>query len=279
MKTYLLKLAQDRLVWFIAVGLVLFAIDAIAERQNDKRILVDLPLVEKLVAQWQGQTKRQPTAVELDALIEGYIREEILVREAQSMGLDDDDIIIRRRLAQKVEFFLSENDPPALPDEAELRQWFEDNRGQYDTPPNVSWQHVFAADETSAKALLDKLQKDDSDWRALGQPFMLNRAYARQNEAEMAQLMGGEFAAKLMQAKDMTSNSAATQAWIGPVRSAYGWHIVKITARQDAQAAAFEPLANRIAADWQDEQARLARLAAWRELRASYDIVMVPVEQ
>lgn len=275
MKIRLQKLAQDRLVWFMAFGFALFAIDAIAERQNDKRILVDLPLVEKLVAQWQGQTKRPPTAVELDALIEGYIREEILVREAQSMGLDDDDIIIRRRLAQKVEFFLSENDPPALPDEAELRQWFEDNRARYDTPPSVSWQHVFAADAASAKALLARVQKNDDNWRALGQPFMLNRAYARQNEAEMAQLMGGEFAAALMEPKDATSSGT----WMGPVRSAYGWHIVKITARQDAQAAAFEALANRIAADWQDEQARVARLDAWRDLRASYDIVMVPVEQ
>ena len=271
MREKIAVLLRDRLVWFVAFGLVLFALDWAASRRDAYTIRIDLPLVEKLVAQWEGQTKRRPNAQELDSLIEGYIREEILVREAQAMGLDDNDVIIRRRLAQKVEFFLSENAPPALPDAADLKAWFEDNRVAYDAPQKLSWRHVFAAEEAEAEALLAKLKKDGKDWRNMGQPFMLSRAYARQAAPQMSQIMGTRFAEAVFSQSDK-------KGWFGPVRSAYGWHAVEITAEYPPQAAQFAPLADKIASDWQSEQARLARQAAWAELRAGYDIELVPVE-
>lgn len=270
MKQRMQELARDRLVWFIVFGLLLFALDQAVQQRDRQLILIDLPLVEKLVTQWEGQTKRRPNAQELDALIEGYIREEILVREAQSMGLDKDDVIIRRRLAQKVDFFLAENDPPALPDEVTLRAWFEANRAAYDAPPRVSWQHVFAASEGEAQALLQAVRRDDAAWRQMGQPFMLNRAYARQPKSEVAQIMGGAFAQALF--------ALDASGWAGPVRSAYGWHAVKLTQRHPAQRADFALLAERVATDWQAEQARLAKLDAWQKLRADYRVEMVPVE-
>lgn len=271
MKEKLAALMRDRLIWFIAFGLVLFALDWAAARRDARTIQIDLPLVEKLVAQWEGQTKRQPNAQELDSLIEGYIREEILVREAEAMGLDDNDVIIRRRLAQKVEFFLAENDPPELPDEATLRAWFEDNRVVYDAPQKLSWQHIFASDEAEAKALLAKVRADEGAWRNMGQPFMLSRAYARQAAPQMSQIMGARFA-EAMFAQDKQTG------WFGPVRSAYGWHVVKITQNHSPQAAQFELLADKVASDWQNEQARLARQEAWVNLRGNYKIELAPVE-
>lgn len=271
MKEKFTALMGDRLVWFIAFGLVLFALDWAASRRDAQVIRIDLPLVEKLVAQWEGQTKRQPNAQELDALIEGYIREEILVREAEAMGLDDNDVIIRRRLAQKVEFFLSENDPPALPDEATLKTWFEDNRAAYDAPQKLSWQHIFAADEGEAEKLLLQVRANASDWRNMGQPFMLSRAYARQARPQMAQAMGADFAEAMFAQGDKTG-------WFGPLRSAYGWHVVMIPENHPPAAAQFEVLADRVAVDWQNEQARLARQQAWAALRAGYRVELVPVE-
>lgn len=270
MKLKLSALLRDRLVWFVAIGLLLFAIDWAVQRQDNRTINIDLPLVEKLVAQWEGQTKRRPTAQELDALIEGHIREEIMVREARRLGLDDEDVIIRRRLAQKLEFFLAENDPPGLPDEAVLRAWFEANRSLYDAPVKLSWRHIFANDETEAARLLAQVKNRPADWQTLGQPFMLSRAYARQAAPQLAQNMGADFADNLF---------AATQnGWFGPLRSAYGWHIVEITERHAAQAAQFLPLADKIADDWQDEQARLAQQQAWQALRGSYAIELQPLE-
>ena len=275
MKQKLGSLLRDRLVWFVALGLGLFAIDYASERRLENRILIDLPLVEKLVAQWEGQTKRRPNAQELDALVEGYIREEILVREARRLGLDDEDVIIRRRLAQKVEFFLDENNPPELPDKAGLQKWFEQNRAAYDTPVKLTWRHIYASDEAQARALLTRVQgMEAKNWRSLGQPFMLNRAYTSQDQLEMSQIMGADFAATMFDGKTATP----ANGWVGPVRSAYGWHLVAVDTRYEIRAARFEAIAEKLARDWANEQARVAKLEAWRELRAGYEIELVPVE-
>ena len=101
-------LVTDRFVWFLAVGLFLFGLDHWRQDRDDYHIIVNA-IAGKLAAQWQGQTQRLPDANELDAG-QGYVLEEILVREARRLNLDHDDVIIRRRLAQKYEFLLADTD-------------------------------------------------------------------------------------------------------------------------------------------------------------------------
>lgn len=270
MPDWLRRLAQDRLVWFVVLGLALFGADRLLQARSQNIIKIDLPLVEKLVAQWEGQTERRPNARELDALIEGYIREEILVREAARLGLDGDDIIIRRRLAQKVEFLLADAADEALPDEAALRRFFDENQSQYETPETLSWRHVFADSAAEARALKATLNGNESDWQNIGQPFMLNRQYARQSELELSRLMGTQFAAALFAEK--------IGAWQGPVQSAFGWHIVKIDKRHGATQAQFAPLIERVARDYQKAERQAALAEAWRDLRLRYAVELLPVE-
>lgn len=271
MQEKLRRLAQDRLIWFVVLGAVLFAADRGLEARQDNVIEISLPLVEKLVAQWEGQTKRRPNARELDALIEGYIREEILVREAKRLGMDDDDVIIRRRLAQKVEFMMADDVVDALPDKAALQAFFNDNRAAYDAPESLSWRHVFTDSEAEAVSLMDKLNRNDENWRQEGRPFMLNRDYAQQTEIELSRLMGTEFAAALF---DLPPGR-----WAGPVASAYGWHVVKLDARQEAKAADFDRMVERVARDWQQAQRQNAMAAAWQDLRRQYEIELLPVDE
>jgi len=270
MPDWLRKLAQDRLVWFVVLGVALFGADRLLQARGQSVIKIDLPLVEKLVAQWEGQTERRPNARELDALIEGYIREEILVREAARLGLDTDDIIIRRRLAQKVEFLLSDEADKALPDEAALRRFFDENQDRYETPETLSWRHVFADSEARARELQTTLTSNESDWQNIGEPFMLNRQYARQSALELSRLMGTQFAAALF--------AENTGAWRGPVQSAFGWHVVKIDTRHAATQARFEPMIERVARDYQKAQRQAALADAWRDLRLRYEVELLPVE-
>ena len=58
MQNWLCKLAQDRLIWFVVFGLLLFGADRWLQAREQQVIKIDLPLVEKLVAQWEGQTER-----------------------------------------------------------------------------------------------------------------------------------------------------------------------------------------------------------------------------
>ena len=270
MPDWLRRLAQDRLIWFVVLGVALFGADRLMQMRAQNIIKINLPLVEKLVAQWEGQTERRPNARELDALIEGYIREEILVREAARLGLDNDDIIIRRRLAQKVEFLLADEADQELPDEAALRRFFDDNQSQYETPETLSWRHVFADSAATAEEMKAALQRDEGDWQNIGQPFMLNRQYARQSELDLSRLMGTQFASALFAEK--------TGAWRGPVQSVFGWHVVKIDTRQAAAKAQFDPMIEQVARDYQKAQRQAALAEAWRDLRARYQVELLPVE-
>ena len=268
---FITSLLGDRLVWFVLIGVALFGAEWAVQQRQNKVILIDLPLVEKLAVQWQAQTKSPASPAQLDALIEGYIREEILVREAVRLGLDDQDIIIRRRLAQKVEFFLGEVDPPETPDEAALQLYFEENIARYSQPVQLSFQHVFANSQDQANRLQTDLQARSANWRALGQPIMLNREYASLAQADMVQLMGRAFSEALFEQSQLNT-------WFGPVRSAYGWHLVKLTARSDKKVPRFANMVEKVANDWHVEQAALTQREAWERLRAGYQIEMVPLE-
>ena len=271
LRSFIRALLRDRLVWFVLIGVALFGAEWALQQRQNKVILIDLPLVEKLAVQWQAQTKSPASPAQLDALIEGYIREEILVREAERLGLDEQDIIIRRRLAQKVEFFLGEIDPPETPDEAALQRYFEDNVERYSRPVQLSFQHIFANSQDQANRLLAELDAEPVDWRALGQPFMLNREYASLSQVDMVQLMGRAFSEALFAQSQL-------DIWFGPVRSAYGWHLVKLTARSEKKVPDFADMVEKIANDWHVEQAALAQRQAWEALRAAYQVEMVPLE-
>jgi len=269
--SFMRTMLRDRLIWFVLIGGALFAAEWAWQQRQNKVILIDLPLVEKLAVQWQAQTKSPPNASQLDALIEGYVREEILVREAARLGLDQQDVIIRRRLAQKVEFFLGDVEPPESPDEAGLKVYFDANVERYSQPEKVSFQHIFANKEAEAKALLAQVGADEANWRLLGQPFMLNREYAGQSQTDLLQLMGGRFT-------DAVFVQPQVNTWFGPVRSAYGWHVVKLVARSQKQVPEFTSMIEKVANDWHGEQARIAQQAAWEKLRQDYRVEMVPLE-
>ena len=274
---FLKSLLRDRLVWFALAGAALFAADAIRNAANNRLIVIDLPLVEKLAVQWQAQTKTPISVDNLDRLIEGYIREEILVREARRLGLADDDVIIRRRLAQKVEFFMANNAPPATPSQAQLEDFYKAHKQAYISPATVSFEHIFTGAEKPDVALLNALQNNPKNWRDFGQPFMLNRAYADETQRDLAQLMGADFADAVFALPSAATN-IGHMIWKGPVRSAYGWHMVRLTAYQPAKLPPFAGLAERVARDWQEGERQSAIAAAWRILRQKYRVEMLPVE-
>ena len=92
---------------------------------------------------WETQAQRRPTAEELQVLIDERIDEEVLAREAVRLGLDRDDVIVRRRLAQKMAFVSDDLAVVAEPSEAELREYFDAHRESYTTPDLYALRHVY----------------------------------------------------------------------------------------------------------------------------------------
>ena len=91
---------------FFAAGAALFVVYALAGSRaptDGRRITIDEYELQALAALWQAQWRRPPTRDELTRLVVDRVREEVLYREALALDLDENDVLVRRRLAEKLE--------------------------------------------------------------------------------------------------------------------------------------------------------------------------------
>ena len=270
------RLRHEPLAHFLVLGALLFVLNAVIggpDRDSvDRVVRVTDGDVNRLAAAWQLQWRRPPTAEELSRLVDDHVREEILYREAIALGLDQDDSIIRRRLAQKMQFLSEDLAEEEQPDDDELKAYFEANAERFAEPARVSFSHLyFSPDQRGAAAGPDarealKQLLEGASSAGLGDRFMLQSRYTKLDEREIAGLFGNEFAADVFQLEH--------GSWAGPVTSGYGLHLVLVEDRTDQTAAQWPDVRGRVLADWSDEQRRTANDRAYERLRQDYEVVV-----
>jgi len=227
------RLAREPFVHFLFFGALIFLVNAQWGKQqsnNNAEIVVSATEVARLQAQWQSQYNRPPSATERDAIIQNYIREEALYREAMALGLADDDLIVKRRLVQKFMFFSEDLMEVEIPSDQVLRDYYSKHQDRYRIPAKTTFSHVYFSsankDKNAKQAAIDlmaALQIDETNWRSQGDPFMLRREYTALEDQEITKLFGEHFT--------VTLNSLTQKAWRAPVQSAFGWHTVKVHKR------------------------------------------------
>ncbi len=275
------RLLREPLVHFLILGLALFVVYTAVNRgpartPQSHQIVLTLDDLRQLqigfVAQWQ----RPPTPQEMVGLIENRIREEILYREALAMGLDKDDTIVRRRMAQKMEFLAEDVASAHEPTAEELKAWFAKNTKMFTQPPRVTFRHLyFSPDrrgphvrEDAAKALA-KLAGKPAGWpgaAALGDPFMMSDYLADRTPDQIAKDFGPPFAKSLFEQKPGT--------WTGPIESGYGWHLVFLDSLMPARVPVFEEVEPDVKTAWLAAQKAEAWDKAYRAMRAKYELVL-----
>ena len=253
-------------------GLTRPDVEAVAEN----RITVTAGEIEWLTGSWQKRWNRAPTPQERAGLIDQYVRETIFYREALAMGLDRDDTIIRRRLAQKLEFLSEDLVATVSPTEAELSAYFAEHMEQYELPALLTMTHVFVdpdkreeqtlADAEEIGAELRALQPPTEGAEDLGDPFMLQHYYPERSESELAKLFGAEFARSVFELEP--------DRWHGPVLSGYGVHWVFVEQRIPAETPEFAAVRDRVEQDWRDERREKFNDEFYAQLRARYEVVI-----
>lgn len=264
---------RDPLVVFVLLGIGVFALDGWLAGGETARPVVEITPgeVERLRARWIAQWGREPTGDELQTLIDEAVDEEILYREAQRLGLDRDDAIVRRRLAQKLTFILEDAGATAPPSQAEFEDYFARHAERYRRPGRTTFDHVFLSGDSrtdpagDAAVLLDELRRvDDDGWQRVGDPFMLARSYAGRSDQEMAGLFGRAFTEAVA--------GLPVGGWNGPVESTYGVHLVRVNGRTPSRAPALAEVRDRVFADLREDRRRERSLAAYQELRDEYEV-------
>ncbi len=284
------RFLRDPLLVFLVIGAGVFALDRMAGGVFDpesRGILVTRDQVVRLATLWSAQIGRLPTVAELDSLVEDHIREEVLVREATRMGLDSDDTIVRRRLAQKMSFLIEDTVVVDAISEAELAAFFEENADRYGEVQRFTLRHVYVSpdrrgsdEEAAARVAADILaqlreegggaEPTNTLWRRLGDPFMLRREYGRRTAADLAELFGGAFVDAL--------GDLPVGEWAGPVESAYGYHVVRLSLRTEATPAVFEDVRRRVLEDAQRDARDAANREAHENLRNRYNVEIEEID-
>ena len=257
------------LLRFAVLGAALFALDrwrttTRAPTASGRDIVLSRDFVAGLRAGLWRERGREPGEAELEARLAEHVRDEALYRSALARGLDRGDGIIRRRLVQKETYLLEAEAEPGAPSEAVLRAWYEAHRDRYRAAPRLDLEHrFFSADRRGARASADASQALTSG--APGDPFLRGGRFADVTTAELAGVFGEGFAAAV--------EALPVGPWSGPVGSALGQHLVRVTAKREGSVAPFEAAREAVAREWREAERARRVEAATRALLGGFRVV------
>lgn len=272
------KLLREPLIHFILIGALLFAGHKLWSQwvsRSDYTIYVSDAEIRRQAEIFASENQRQPTDEDIQGLIFAHVEEQILMREAERLGLGEDDTIIRRRLAQKMRFMINEDTPPPLPNEAELKHWFEENSSQFVTPARRAFTHAYFSPgnhddvEQAANSALETIT--DENWPELSDPFIENSLVPLTDKQRLAQLFGNNFTKELF-------DLPVTREWQGPISSAFGMHLIRIDNTIDRQEPEFDAVRENVENVWRAQNLSKANEQRLIDLLGKYEVKVEGVD-
>lgn len=241
---------------------------------NRPEIIITEAEVAHQLARWQRFWQRPPTNEELRKAIDGYVRNEILYREALARDMDREDPRVRMALIQKMQMLAAGQADARGVTEEDLSAFFALRKEQYRIPARVSLIQVFFRDGTDARAradnLLSQFQKEEPSEaipREAGDATtMLETVQEAVTALDLEKQFGTEFTAEVL--------SLPEGKWSGPVRSVYGLHVVKVFDRKPGRIPDLAEVRDKVETDLQYEARRAAQEQGYQEIAGKYRVVI-----
>ena len=229
-----------------------------------------------------GRTLDNMSEEELDFLIEEYLTEEVLYREAQALNLEQSDYIIRQRMVQKMQFLLTDlaGGESAFTEE-ELNSYFAANQLAWEVLPSATFTHVFfdstRRGDSDAFNAAESLRQDfnsrsvgfnDIDGEGDRFPFLKNHV---ERTFEYVQ---GQFGPQFV---EQLATLEASAQWQGPLQSVFGWHIVLLTETLPARIPELEEVREQVEADYVRERSDTLLQEMIESVKARYSTKLAPL--
>lgn len=271
---------REPFVHFLLIGAAVFGAGASLgpdSPQTRERIVVNDAVVESIVARWQAVWHRPPSVEELRGEVEEHVRQQVLYREGLAMGLDRDDIVIQRRIVQKVEFLAADIADAAPVTDDELRAFYDAHPERYTAPGTVSFRQVLFSKDArgdqagpDAEVALGRVRSGElTDFAAVsqvGDHSLLPPALKDADRIRVSGRFGDAFADAVTR--------AVGPGWLEVVPSTFGAHVVEVLAVSGAQVEPFERVRERIRGDVETERRRAANETMYRRIREQYEVVV-----
>ena len=255
---------------FFSIGLLVYLIDiGLNPDDNAKNIYISDQEITSLISAWKSQVGRNPTEDEIARIINNLIEEEILYREALLLGLDKEDRIIKRRLAQKITFLKQETLTDQPTNEA-LINFYELNKKNYYIQPTFSFTHYYFSAENDSKARSNTAIKLvlSSSSKIKADPFFLGKNFIDQNKDEISRNFGKIFSSNF--------NELSQDEWSGPFKSSFGHHIVLLKDSKPGYFPLITEVLNQVEVDLLAAQKESAVTTYIDQIKSEYKIIINP---
>ena len=241
------RIVREPLVIFLLLGGALFVLFALLQgppAPSQAVIRIGPAETQQLADNFERTWRRPPTETEKRSMIEGLVRQEVLVREAQALGLDQGDAVIRQRLAQKMEFLIEGMVGGLQPSDEELTDFLNEQADRFTLPGRISFEQVYLGDGGDAGETEETLAalRDGAEPGSLGRPTILPRNLPMVADQQIDANFGTGFAAALA---DLQQGE-----WSGPLRSGYGLHLVRVTDQVLARLPELEEIRDRVLSEY-----------------------------
>jgi hypothetical protein len=265
-------LLGEPMLHFLLIGIALFAAyQWMSPVDSDgRRIVITQGVVDDLVTQHVAAKGREPSSTELNHLIESYVRDEILYREGVRLGLERDDIVVKRRVRQKIEMIAEEDASTRAPSDVDLFAYLTANPARFVQPAILTFEQVFIGESTSGPAVVQAVAitreglRSGTDPEKLGKPTLLPRRMTRTPVDLVARDFGASFAHAL--------ENVPVGEWVGPLDSSFGAHYVRVADRTPAAAPQLAAVRDQVVREWENERRQRARDDAYTKMRGEYQV-------
>jgi hypothetical protein len=270
-------LLREPLVHFLLIGAALFLLFGLLDNPagpQSGRIVITAGQIDYLKASFTRTWQRSPSEQELQGLIDSYVRDEMFYREALAMGLDRDDMVIRRRLKQKLEIMSEDLAAVAVPSDDDLREFMETHPDKFRSEPQVTFRHVFLNYDTREEVLVAETARllaqlstkvGEEHFDTLGDKLMLPRSFDLYYISEITRLFGEDFSRKLMEIEP--------GQWVGPINSGYGLHLVSISERIEGRLPKLAEVRKVVEREWLFAHSKELKEGIHQKLREKYTVV------
>jgi hypothetical protein len=273
----IVRLLREPLLQFLVLGAMLFALYGLAGKRSaeaPEKIVVSAARVANLGDGFARTWQRLPNEQELQGLIENYVRDEVFYREGRAAGMDRDDVIIRRRVRQKMEFLADEVSVPEPSDE-QLAAYLASNAERFRAEDQLTFHQVFLSAtrrantiNSDSKRLASVLARADEtvNATALGDPFLLGEEFRDVSLSKVTSIFGESFTKQI--------SGVETGRWQGPISSSFGQHFVFISERISGNVPPLDAVRPAVQREWANARRLEAEQKLYASLRNRYEIVV-----
>ena len=262
---------------FLVLGAILFGLYGLVGKRNaeaPEKIVVSASRIANLGDGFTRTWRRAPSEQELQGLIEDYIRDEVFYREGRAAGLDRDDVVIRRRVRQKMEFLADDMSAPEPSDE-QLAAYLTSNPERFQIEDQITFRQVFLSSARRANTMANDSKQVASvlagadgagDVTALGDPFMMGEEFRGVSPGKVASIFGESIARQIF--------AMEKGAWRGPVASGFGQHFIFISERVPGALPPLDAVRTAVRREWANEKRLESERKLYASLRQRYEIVV-----